>query len=299
MLRQAFLAGAVLLAAVAAPALGQEANLKWKFKEGDKFYVEDVTTMKETVNLAGLDEQKAENKVTMVTSYSINKVTSEAVTAKMKIEHVAVKSDGKGSSMLGKFLKKFKDAEFTVTLTPEGSLKTFDGFKEVAKAIAGDDKDQAELLKMFINEESFSRLVEDGFACLPNKSVKKGDQWSRETKLPMPPFGEFKVNNNYTYGGKEDGKDIIAVKQSMRYVPPPKGTKILDLFTVVRSDMKAENAKGKYVFDGYNGRLVSFTMSQTFAGTLTLNFGGNELSVDLTVESDGTSKVYDKNPVDN
>jgi Family of unknown function (DUF6263) len=299
MLRQAFLATAVLLAAVTAPVMGQEVELKWKFKEGDKFYVEDVTNMKEYVNLAGLEEQKVESKVTLVTSYAIKKVTSETVVAKMKMEHVAVKSEGKAASPLGKLLKKFKDAEFTVTLTHDGNIKSFEGFKEVAKAIAGDDKDQAELLKMFINEETFSRLVEDGFCCLPGKTVKKGDGWDRETKLPMPPFGEFKVNNAYVYGGKVDGKDVITVKQNMRYVPPPKGTKIMDLFTIVRSDMKAENAKGKYIFDSYTGRLVSFTMEQTFAGTLTLNLGGNEISLDLSVESIGTSKVYDKNPVDN
>jgi len=38
--RLAQMAAVVLLAAVAAPAFGQEVQLQWKFKEGDKFYVE-------------------------------------------------------------------------------------------------------------------------------------------------------------------------------------------------------------------------------------------------------------------
>jgi hypothetical protein len=298
MLRQALMGVVVLLAGVAAPAFGQEVKLEWKFKEGDKFYVEDVTNMKEVINLAGAAEEKSETKITMVVSYTIKKVTSEAIHIDMKMEHISVKSDGK-AGQFAKFLKKFQGTEYKIVLTPEGSIKKFDGFKEAAKLIVGEDKDQNEILKMFVNEESFVKLVEEGFAWLPAKAVKKDDTWTRETKLPMSPFGEFKVNNSYTYKGKEDGKEVIGLKQNMKYVPPKVGTKIMDLFTVARSDMKAENAKGTYTFDAEKGRLTGFTMNQTFAGALTLNFNGMELTVDLSLESNGVSRVLDKNPIDN
>ena len=85
--RHALWATALLLAAAATPALGQEVDLKWKFKEGDKFYVEDVTAMKQSVAVVG-QVIKEEQKTTTVTSYQIEKVSAAGTTVKMKIEAV-------------------------------------------------------------------------------------------------------------------------------------------------------------------------------------------------------------------
>ena len=59
--RLAQMAAVVLLTAVAAPAFGQEVQLQWKFKEGDKFYVEDVTAMKQSVAVVGQVIQHAQS----------------------------------------------------------------------------------------------------------------------------------------------------------------------------------------------------------------------------------------------
>src|SRR5206468_2843496 len=91
MRRQALLA-VVLLAGVAAPAFGQDVELKWKFKEGDKFYVEDVTVMKQSVAVVG-QVIKEEQKTTTVTSYQIEKAGTAGIVVKMKIEGVDVRSD--------------------------------------------------------------------------------------------------------------------------------------------------------------------------------------------------------------
>ena len=91
MLRQLLL-GLVVLGA-AAPAYGQEVKLRWKFKEGEKFYVEDVQTTKTDVSVLG-QQIKEEAKTTTVTSYTIKKVTADSVVIVQKVEYADVKSQG-------------------------------------------------------------------------------------------------------------------------------------------------------------------------------------------------------------
>src|ERR1700677_835317 len=90
MLRHALLA--VLLAAAAGPVYAQEAKIQLKFKEGEKFYVEDVNKSKETISLAG-NTLSTESKVTSVTSFTVKKVNSDTTVVDMKIEWVDIQTN--------------------------------------------------------------------------------------------------------------------------------------------------------------------------------------------------------------
>jgi len=297
MLRHAMLSAIVLVAVAAAPtlALGQETTLKWKFKQGEKFYVEDVVEMKNTIVVLG-QNQNIQEKTTTVTSYEVVKITTDAVELKMKIEHVDARSDA-GISQFSKIMEKTKGAVFGVTVTPASKVTKFEGFKEFAGKLGGDDPDVTKLLKELITEEMFVQSIEQAFAFVPNKTVKKDDTWTRDSKIPFGGMGEFKAQSTYTYNGKADGGDAVGVKQMLTYMPPKAGTEILGLFKLVKGNMKADNAKGTYIFDAEKGRLVSATSSMTIRGTLTLDLNGQmEITIDLRVEQSGTSKVLDKNP---
>jgi hypothetical protein len=299
MLRQALLGVAVLLAGVAAPAYGQDVKLQLKFKEGDKFYVEDVNKSKETVGLpaAGVT-QTTENKVTSVTSFTIKKVTTESTEVEMKIESVEVQSNGT-DGLLGKIMGKMKGATFTFTLTPDGKIKKFEGYKQWVKSVAGDDDDNSKFLKLFLSEDLFFNMVEKGFTFLPDKSVKKGETWTNESRIPFSSMGELKSKNTYTYDGRENNLDIIAVKQAMKYTPAKAGTEILDGVKITRADLKVENSRGKYFFDAAKGRPEKVEMAMTITGSLTVDVVGQQQQLDLTVVSTGTSRVLDKSPAKN
>src|SRR5438093_2888995 len=124
MLRQTFLGVTVLLAAVAAQAGTQDVKMQWKFKEGDKFYVEDISNSKQTLMVLG-QVQKVEEKTTTVTSYTIKKVTTDSVVMVMQFEHVDVRSDGP-AGQFSKFMEKAKGIPFTVTMTHDGKVKKFE-----------------------------------------------------------------------------------------------------------------------------------------------------------------------------
>jgi len=278
-----------------APVYGQEVQLKWKFKEGDKFYVEDVTVSKQVVVVIG-QTQKVEQKTTVITSYEIQKVTSENIVVKMKIESADVRSDG-GIGVYEKIMEKSKGTIFTITMTPKGEVKKFEGFEEFAKNVGGADEDVNKMLKELITPEMFIQGFEQAFAFVPDKAVKKGDTWTRGSKVPFGGIGEFRSSSTFTFNGKGEGGEEIGVKQSLSYVPPKKGADFGGLFKIVKGDLKADNAKGTYVFDAEKGRLVSATNAMTVKGSLTLDLNGQmEVTVDLRVEQTGTSRVYDKNP---
>ena len=295
MARHALWASAVLLAALAVPAAGQEVQLKWKFKQGDKFYVEDVTVMKQSV--AVLNQViKEEQKTTTVTSYQIEKVGTEGITVKMKIEGMDVKSDSP-IGLYAKIMEKTKGASFTFTLTPEGKVTKLEGFDEFLKKLDTGDEDTNKMLKLFITEDMYMQSIEQAFGFVPNKAVKKGDSWTRENKIPFSGMGEFKSSTIFTYNGKGEGGEQITLKQELAYVPPKKGADFGGLFKVLKGDLKAENAKGTYVFDAEKGRLVSANNSMVIRGTLTLDLNGMEVTVDIRAEQTGTSRVLDKSPL--
>ena len=78
MLRRAWVAVVLVLGGLAAPASAQEGQgttkLQWKFKAGEKFYLEDVSTMKITGSFGDKDIKQTQ-KTTLVTSYEIREVT--------------------------------------------------------------------------------------------------------------------------------------------------------------------------------------------------------------------------------
>ncbi len=294
MLRRFFLGVVVLLAVMAAPVYGQEVKLKLKFKEGDSFWVEDVTTAKQSFNLLG-QAMQSEDKTTQITKFTVNKVGPEGIELAMKIESIDAKSDGGLGISLGSILEKIKGSQFKVTLTPDGKVTKFEGFAEVAKKLTEGDDDVAKLLKDAITEEMFKKGVEQAYGFLPDGAVKKGDTWKRETKYPAGPFGDFKTNNTFTYKGKSEGGEEIGVKQTMEYVAA-KGGLMGGMAKVVKGDLKGDKASGTYIFDAEKGRLISATTTMRISGSLTLDVGGQQAQVDMTMENSGVTKVHDKNP---
>src|SRR3954452_24464156 len=119
MLRRAWVAVVLVLGGLAALASAQGSQgttkLQRKFKEGEKFYLEDVSTMKikGTFGDKGIEQTQ---KTTLVTSYEVLKVTADSAVIVQTIEGVDVKSEGSLSKELGKLTEKLKGARFTVTL---------------------------------------------------------------------------------------------------------------------------------------------------------------------------------------
>jgi hypothetical protein len=281
---------------LAAPALGQgPTKLKWKFKEGDKFYVEDISNLKEKIELMGKPiEQK--QKTTMVTSYKVTKVDSDSTTLISKIEEVKVQSEGGLSSKLDEVMEKLKGATFTITLDKSGKITKFEGYGEFIKKLVEGMEDIGKYVKAMITEDVLKQSAEEAFGFLPPDPVSKDAKWKRENTIPFGPLGSFKAANEYTYLGMEDGLAKIGLKANLKYYPP-KGDQGFSLFKITRGNLKSEGARGTLFFDPEKGRLAKYSMAMIFRGALTLDVMGQMIDVDVTIDQSSNSRVMDRNPL--
>jgi len=296
MLRRAWVGVALVFGLLAAPALGQgPTKLQWKFKEGDKFYVEDVSNMKQKIEFMGKPiEQK--QKTTMVTSYNVTKVASDNTTLVSKIEDVKVQSEGGLGGELDKVMEKLKGATFTITLDKTGKITKFEGYNEFIKKLTEGMEEVGKFVRMMITEDVLKKSAEEAFSFLPPNPVEKGGTWKRENVIPFGPLGSFKASNEYTYQGTEDGLAKIGLKAQLNY-SPPKGDAGFGLFKITRGNLKSEGARGTLYFDVQKGRLAKYSMAMVFRGSLTMDIMGNMVDMDVTIDQNSNSRVLNRNPL--
>jgi hypothetical protein len=296
MQRHCLLGVVVLLAGVGAPAYGQEGiKLQWKFKEGSKFYVEEAQTSKLNVTVLGM-QVKEEGKTTIVTSYHIKKVGTDSIVMVQKFEEVDHKSQGELGGATEKLYGKLKGATFTITMTPEGKVTKFEGYKEWAKKVADDDNELAKLVGLLFSEGFFKATPEQAFGMTPKAAVKEGDTWKQEGVMPVGGIGDFKLVSDYTYKGKGEGGEKIGFKQSLTYTPP-KGGDFGGLFKIVKGSLKSEGGKGQMIFDADKGRMVSSKSSMLIRGSLTVDVSGQNVELLISLDQQTAVRVLDQNPV--
>jgi hypothetical protein len=297
MLRRAWVGVALVFAVLAAPALGQgTAKLRWKFQEGEKFYVEDISNMKQKITFMGKDIEQS-MKTTMVTSYTVKKTGPESTTLVQKIENVDVTSQGGLGGDLDKMMEKLKGATFTLTLDKKGKITKFEGYETFIKNLTEGMEEAAKFIKMMITEDVLKKSAEEAFSFLPDKDVAKGDSWKRNSVIPFGPLGSFKAANEYTYQGTEDGLAKIALKAQLTYAPPKGDAGFGGLFKITKGNLKSEGARGTLFFDVDKGRLAKYSMAMIFRGGLTLDVMGNSIDMEVSIDQSSNSRVLNRNPL--
>jgi len=285
----------VLLAGLALPA-GAQTTLAWKFKEGEKFYVEDVNDLKQTISIIGKDIRQ-NTKITTITSFVVKSTQGGDVTLDQKIESVDIKSSGDNlGGQMEKVFEKLQGATFTVTLK-DGKVTKVKGYDEFIKKLADGDEMAAKFAKMLMSEDTVKKSVQDVFGGLPKQPVNVGDKWSQEDTVPFGPLGAFKSTKDYTFKEKDKDGAIVAYKSTMAYVAPKDKDGVFGgILKIMKGNIKTDNAKGTLVFDVENGKLVRATNSMTAKGALTVEVMGNQLDLDVSVEQATTTRVLAKNP---
>jgi len=299
MLRKAWIGALLVFGGLTFPAYGQ-VKMEWKFNEGDKFYVEDVSTMKQKIEFMGKGFDQT-LKTTMVTSYTVKKKNTDNVVLEQKIEGVDVKSMGGLGGDMDKMMEKLKGAKFTITLTkdPRQGLKVtkFEGYEDFIKSLTEGNEEAGKFIKLMLTEDVLKKSSEEAFGFLPTEPVEKDKGWKRESTIPFGPLGSFKAVNDYTYKGKEDSLDKIALKAQLTYSPPKGDAGFGGLFKIVKGNLKSEGARGTLLFDSDKGRLSKYSMAMVFRGSLTMDIMGNMVDMDVTIDQNSNSRVLNRNPL--
>jgi hypothetical protein len=310
--------GALLLLVVAFPAAADDAavKLEWKFKKGDKFFVKNDSTVKQTMRTPALNKElKLETEQTTVFSVTVQDVTSDkSAVLEYKIESSSAKTSTAGGAAAAdeRLQQLLAGATFTVTLGPKGEVTKFEGYDGLVKKFAGDDKNAEKVVRAVLSEAELKARATDALGFLPDGPVKLDTptaKWERKgMTLPFGPLGSFEVDRRYTYVGPAkapSGKaqEKIEFQADAKYSPPAKaekrdGTPALP-FQVSKADLKAENFKGTIFFDAAAGRLGSAEWTLNLKGPVTFTGQGQgaEITQEVTLEQAVKTTVTDTNPL--
>lgn len=309
MLRRRYLVGLAVLV-ITMPVLAQEnVTLEWKFEKGKTFYQDMSTETKQTIKVMGMDITQNQ-KQTFIFSWTpleqdkdknwviqqkIEAVKMDIEIGGNKITYDSSKDTGAGNP-LADFFKTLVGSEFKLTISPEMKVTKIEGKDEFLKKLIQQNQQMQPLLQQILNDESLKQMADPAFGVIPGKPVKKGDNWTRDTKLDMGPIGKFETSYKYTYDGKEGKLDKIKVETSVKYIPPGDNTAGGLPFKIKAGDFKTSKGTGTILFDNEKHRLDSSDITLDLAGKLTIEIGGMSSDVDLTQTQKTTIKTSDTNP---
>jgi hypothetical protein len=289
--------GISLILAGTAPAFGQT-ELQWQLKEGDKFYLEEKTVLKQTLKFMGRDIEH-DSTFTRVTRFTVLKKNDGGVVLEQHIETVRINSASGASTTESKVLKEMEGATFQVTLDSGMHLTKFEGYDHFIKKMMKNEE-VGKMFRALVPEEAFSKPTEALFGFLPDKAVAKSDQWTRTWVQPLGPLGRLATDYTFTYRGpvRVEGKHVVKIEAAAAkstYVAP-QGDSGLG-FRIAKGNLKTDNKKttATIYFDTAKGRMVRWEKHIQVNGSLTAAVKDNMLTIGLEHDETVTARVLDKN----
>lgn len=299
--------------AAPAAAAGDSVDLKWKFEKGKSFYQELTTDTKQTMKVMGMDI-KQDQKQTFYFSWTPQEEDKDkAWTINQKIEGIKMDIDIGGNKVnfdstkdtgvnnpLSDFFKALVGSSFKLTVSPDFKVTKIEGRDEFLKKLVTANQQMEPMLKQILSDEALKQMADPAFSVVPNKAVKKGESWTKETKLNMGPIGIYDTSYKYTYEGPDEKDKSLAkikVETTLKYAPPAEGTATQLPFKIKKADLKSSDATGVVMFDVAKGRVASSDMGLKLDGKLSIEIGGMVTEVDLSQTQKTTVKTTDDNPL--
>jgi hypothetical protein len=273
----------LMLAAVLIPGQS-DSSLTWKLKKDDTFYVKTANTIKQTIQVLGMDQDQDQESTTYH-KYKVLSADKDGIVVEQTIQKADMKSPLPGAENIG---AKMKGLKLTYTLNAKNEVSKVEGYDKFLDAISGDNDMAKELMKLTMSEDTLKMGVSDVFGFIPNKAVKAGDTWKREYKFSLGPLGDFAINADYKWAETGEKGDKITWTATTKY-NAPKGDAGGLPFSISKGELKAEKFEGEYLFDSKAGRLKSGTTNAKINGKMTISAGGMEIEMGL--KQDVTTKV--------
>ena len=305
----------VVLAVFAMPALAQEkpVNLSWKFEKDKTFYQEMTTKTEQTMKVMGQDIKQNQTQKFVISWSPVKQEADKSWVVKQKIESVMMdidiggnriqydsSKDAGSSNPLADFFKALVGSEFTITIGADMKVSKIEGRADFLTKLTTANPQMKQLLEAILSDDALKQMADATFAAIPNKEVKKGDTWPKDSKLNMGPVGSYNTTYKYTYEGTDakDKVEKIKVETTLAYTPPVDAQQGALPFKIKAADLKSDKSSGTVSFDAAKGRIESSTMTLDLKGKLSIEIAGMTTDVELTQTQTTTVKTTDKNPVE-
>ena len=150
--------------------------------------------------------------------------------------------------MINKMFGAIKGQQFTMKVDQEGKILSVDGFENIGKLLADsldlNEKDRGDMMKQFneqFNAKSTKSQFERFFYIFPNKEVKVGDSWQKNSEISGPAGGKYAS----TYKVTEIEGDMVTLEETTKIESEDE-----------KINLKGD-IKGTLVIDSKSGLVVS------------------------------------------
>jgi hypothetical protein len=296
----------LVCSAVVGPAFAQDVSLQWKFKEGEKFYLEEKIQSDVIEKVPKLDKTTIKKQTQQrLSSFLIKSVQPDGtIVMEQRIESWKIKVVGDVPGAAddgGKLLEQlFRDVTFVVRMNKFGKIVKLEGQEKIAQKIRdmkNINQGEADQLKAHATEEILRSPLSIAFDMLPEKAVKKGDKWTRVSEVPVPALGKFTFTTEFTYETRVEAGDVLASKGLFTFQTGKDG-QMSPGVKLLKIELAKNQQTGRIVFDGAKGRLVVKETNLPLAISMTVMTQGTELVIEIEANENRTIRLHDTKPVE-
>ena len=276
-----------------------QVKLSFNPEKGKKYeYLTEVVQI--TKNTAMGQEMSSETEMNMKYLMEVVEKTSQETQAQFTYQDISyivtspmmkmgydsknpIETPSDMDKMLDKMFGTLIGKPFTLTIAPDGSVKSVTGMdaivENMSKAVDADGQIAAQMsgaIKQQFSENAIKNMFEQSLKTYPDKTVKAGDSWTVENTADISNMN-LKMKNKYTL--KEIKKNLadIAVESDLEMKP---GAGMEGLLTGTQTGVMSVDTK--------TGIPVSSDLTQIVKGTLKTQ--GIDILMDMTTKSKLTIK---------
>lgn len=261
---------------------GKAVRLEWKFREGEKFWVDTQTKIEQSEKF---NTQVAANIVHMrtITSYLVKKVTeNNSIELEAKIESMQYRNNQTpDSEKMSTLYSRLQGATFRLILGADLQVQKLEGYNEwllkLSNVIPVSEVDR---IRALMPEADLRNAISEGFGFLPDKDVTLNQTWKKKTDLNLAPAGTLTTNLTYTYRGTDKGKEKITIdcKEQGKFTMSP------GLATPgTQSEFVMDNRTGTILFNNQTGKMEQAEHQYQTRGTILLPASVNSAPATMLV----------------
>lgn len=285
----------------------------WKFELNVPFYQEMYTKTVQSMKVMGQDVNQVQEQ-TFYFKWTPIKQEAEKWTLKQTIEGVKMKIDVAGNpisfdsttppapgggpnSALSEFFKALVGSEFTILLnTKTNKVEKVEGRDAFISKLAAANQQMEPLLKKILPEDALKQMADPTFGIIPEGPKKKDDTWTSTSTLALGPIGTYENKHTYKYVGTDEKAkaEKIEVDTQLTYKAPTGEDAGLP-FKIKSADLKTADKQtpGVILFDTEKGRLVSSETKLNLKGSISIEIGTTNTTVELQQEQETKVKTSD------
>ncbi|MDP7019454.1 MAG: DUF6263 family protein [Pirellulaceae bacterium] len=249
------------------PTTAAQTLLRWRFEQGQRLRVAmvqsiDTETFVDRKPLAmgfqmnlemdwevvGVDQDGAAQMTQSIRRMSFISRTPKEPPVEYDTEKKPINAAGRA---IEKALRPLVDAKFHLKLSARGEVVDVQLSAEVEKAMENFAKESR--YRAIFSREGMSKTLRHAAAQLPENPVSAGDSWTTAQAFASP-IGDASIDNQFTYRGVSEGRQVIDVKRTM---------KVKESESKSKTRLASFESSGSISFDSRQGRLAHSKINQT------------------------------------